>query len=66
MTKKVSDVSKVNGVATKTGKKLTVGSMEFIIRNAGKMSGQNIAKVLHRPLSTVQTVARRLGVSLKL
>lgn len=64
MTKKV--LSKTNGEATKNGKKLTVGSVEFIINNAGKMSVKNIAKILHRNSSTVRTVARRMGLSLRI
>ena len=66
MTKKVSTLSRVNGEATKNGKKLTAGSIEFVVKNAGRMSGESIAKVLHRPVSTVRTIARRMGVSLKL
>lgn len=65
MAKKVRTLSRVNGKATKVGKKLTQGSVDFIVRNAGKMSGQNIANILHRSLKTVETVARRVGVSLK-
>jgi hypothetical protein len=58
-------LSNVNGKATRLGKKLTQGSVDFIVRNAGKMSGRSIANILHRPLKTVQTVAARAGVSLK-
>ena len=55
-----------NGKVTRSRKKLTVGSVEFIINKAGKMSTKNIAKVLHRNVSTVRTIARRVGVSLKI
>jgi hypothetical protein len=53
-------------VTTKRNKKLTEGSKNFILKNAGKMSGPAIAKVLHRPLKTVQSFASVAGVSLKL
>lgn len=66
MTRGSRRLSTVNGKATRLGKKLTQGSVEFIVRNAGKMSGRSIANILHRPLKTVQTVAARIGVSLKL
>jgi len=62
---KTKRLSSVNGKATKSGKKLTPGSVEFIVKNAGKMTGRSIANILHRPLKTVQTVAARVGVSLK-
>jgi hypothetical protein len=62
----VKRLSTVNGKATKVGKKLTKGSVDFIVRNAGKMSGRSIANILHRPLKTVQSVASRVGVSLKI
>ena len=65
MSKVSGRLSTVNGKATKTGKKLTQGSVNFIVKNAGKMSGRSIANILHRPLKTVQTVAARAGVSLK-
>ena len=58
--------SNVNGKATRLNKKLTVGSVEFILNNAGKMSAKNIAAVIHRPVKTVQNVASRFGVSLRL
>ena len=58
--------SKVNGKATKLNKKLTNGTVNFIIENAGKMSAKNIAAVIHRPVKTVQNVASRFGVSLRL
>jgi hypothetical protein len=58
--------SNVNGKATKLGKPLTNGSIDFIVFNAGRISAKNIANILHRPLKTVQSVASRFGVSLKL
>jgi len=57
--------SNVNGKATKLSKELTVGSLEFIINNAGKLTAKNIAAILHRPVKTVQSVASRFGISLK-
>jgi hypothetical protein len=54
-----------NGTATRRNKKLTKGSVNFIVKNAGKLSGRAIANILHRPLKTVQSVAHRNGVSLK-
>ena len=65
MSTEVKRQSTVNGKSTKSGKKLTKGSVDFIVKNAGKMSGRSIANILHRPLKTVQTVAARAGVSLK-
>jgi hypothetical protein len=58
--------SKVNGKATRLNKKLTVGTLDFIITNAGKMSAKSIAAIIHRPVKTVQSVASRFGVSLRL
>jgi hypothetical protein len=58
-------LSGVNGMSTKLGKKLTKGSVDFIVSNAGKLSGRSIANILHRPLKTIQSVAHRNGVSLK-
>jgi hypothetical protein len=57
--------SKVNGKATKLGKPLTAGTIDFIVTNAGTMSAKNIAAIIHRPLKTVQSVASRFGVSLR-
>ena len=57
--------SNVNGKATRLNKKLTVGSVEFILTNAGKLTAKNIAAIIHRPIKTVQSVASRLGLSLK-
>ena len=57
--------SNVNGKATKLNKKLTVGTVDFILRNAGVIPAKNIAAIIHRPLKTVQSVASRYGVSLR-
>lgn len=57
--------SNVNGKATKLSKELTVGSLEFIINNAGTMTAKNIAAILHRPVKTVQSAASRFGISLR-
>ena len=57
--------SNVNGKATKLNKKLTAGTVDFIITNAGVLSAKNIAAIIHRPLKTVQSVASRIGNSLK-
>ena len=65
MSSKGKRMSSVNGKATKSGKKLTQGSVDFIVKNAGKMSGRSIANILHRPLTTVKTVAARAGLSLR-
>jgi hypothetical protein len=62
-TRRLSDV---NGMATKLSKKLTKNTVRFILEKAGTMSAQSIANIIHRPLSTVRTVAQRNGVSLKL
>jgi hypothetical protein len=61
-----SRFSNVNGKSTKVGKKLTTGSVDFIIRKAGKIPGKSIAAILHRPLKTVQSAASLVGVSLRL
>lgn len=53
------------GTVTRNGKPLTQGSVNFIARNAGKMTTKAIASVLHRPIQTVKSVALKLGVSLK-
>ena len=58
--------SNVNGKATKLNKKLTDGTVNFILRNAGKISSKSIAAIIHRPVKTVQSVASRFGVSLRL
>lgn len=65
MRSEVRRLSDVNGMATKLSKKLTKGSVQFILANAGNMSAQKIANIIHRPVSTVRTVARRNGLSLK-
>lgn len=58
--------SNVNGKATRLNKKLTEGTLNFILNKAGFMSAKDIAAVIHRPVKTVQSVASRFGVSLKL
>lgn len=58
-------LSNVNGKATKLKKPLTSGTLDFIINNAGRISAKNIAAIIHRPTKTVQSVASRFGVSLK-
>ena len=55
----------VSGTATRSGKPLTQGSVNFIARNAGKMTTKAMASVLHRPVQTVKSVALKLGVSLR-
>jgi hypothetical protein len=55
-----------NGKTTRSNKPVTFGTVDFIIRNAGKVSAKNIASIIHRPIKTVQSVASRFGVSLKL
>jgi hypothetical protein len=58
--------SKVNGKATKLNKKLTAGTLEFILTKAGKISAKSIAAIIHRPVKTVQNVASRFGISLRM
>jgi len=53
------------GKNTRNGKPLTQGSVNFIARNAGKMTTKSMASVLHRPVQTVKSVALKLGVSLR-
>ena len=57
--------STVNGKATKLNKPLTSGTVNFIVYNAGVLSAKSIAAIVHRPLKTVQGVASRLGISLR-
>jgi hypothetical protein len=57
--------SNVNGKATKFNKKLTTGTLDFIVRKAGVIPAKSIAAIIHRPLKTVQSVASRFGVSLR-
>ena len=52
------------GDATTNGKPFTVGSLNFIKANAGKLPAKSIANILHRPVQAVQGQARKLGVSL--
>lgn len=57
--------SNVNGKATKLNKPLTTGTIEFIVEKAGVIPAKSIAAIIHRPLKTVQSVASRFGVSLR-
>lgn len=57
--------STVNGKATRLNKKLTLGTVNFILNNAGKLTAEAIANVIHRPVKTVYSVASRNKVSLK-
>ena len=50
----------------KTGTVFSEKSVNFIVKNAGKMKLSSIAKVLHRTTGSVQKKAERLGVSTKL
>jgi hypothetical protein len=56
---------KINGTATRTGKKFTAGSLNFLIGSAGTMSATSIARVLHRTTKSVRRKAEKLGLSLK-
>ena len=58
-------LSNVNGKATRLNKPLTVGTVNFILANAGVLSAEAIANIIHRPVKTVYSVASRNGVSLK-
>lgn len=60
-----SRFSNINGKATRLNKKLTFGTVEFIVRKAGVLPAKSIAAIIHRPLKTVQSVASRFGVSLR-
>lgn len=66
MRTKTKRFSKVNGKATKLNKPLTVGTLEFILNKAGVLSSKSIAAIIHRPVKTVQSVASRFGISLRL
>ena len=66
MKKNKTRFSNVNGKSTRLNKKLTIGTIEFIVQKAGKLSAKSIAAIIHRPLKTVQSVASRFGVSLRL
>lgn len=57
--------STVNGKSTRLNKKLTVGTVNFILTNAGKLNAASIANIIHRPVKTVYSVASRNKVSLK-
>lgn len=50
---------------TRSGKRLSNRTVNFILTNAGKMTAESIANVIHRPVKTVYSVASRAGVSLK-
>lgn len=52
------------GNVTTSGKPFTQGSLLFIVNNAGKLSAQSIANILHRSVASVRYNARKLGVSL--
>lgn len=54
-----------NGTNTRTGKKFTSGSVNFLTSNAGKMSAKSIANILHRTEKSVRRKAEKLGLSLK-
>lgn len=58
-------LSNVNGKATKLKKPLTPGTVDFIVTNAGVLTAKSIASIIHRPVKTVQSVASRFGVSLR-
>ena len=62
----MKNFSEINGKATRPKKPLTFGTVDFILKNAGKLTSKNIAAIIHRPIKTVQSVASRFGVSLKL
>lgn len=46
-------------------KKFTERSVNFIRKNAGKMSAQSIANVIHRSEKSVRRKAEKLGISLR-
>jgi hypothetical protein len=54
-----------NGVATRTGKRFTTGSVQFLRSRAGTMTASKIARVLHRTTKSVRRKAERLGLRLK-
>jgi hypothetical protein len=54
----------MNGM-TRTGKKFTNGSVNYLVKNAGKMPAKSIASVLHRTTKSVRRKAERLGLRLK-
>lgn len=58
-------MSRKNGTATKTGKKFTVGALNFLTTRAGKMSARKIANVLHRTEKSIRRKAEQMGVSLR-
>lgn len=56
---------KLNGIATKEGKKFTQGSINYIMSVSGIMSAKAIANVLHRSEKSVRRKAEKLKLSLK-
>jgi len=55
--------SKINGMATKIGKPYTLGSINFIKRNASKLTLKAIAAILHRTTHSVRSIARRNNIN---
>lgn len=58
-------VTKTNGTATRDRKKFTQGSVEFIRKNAGRMTAEKIASVLHRTVKSVRRKAEKMGLKLR-
>jgi hypothetical protein len=54
------------GESTTSGKPFTEGSLNFIVKNAGKISAKSIANILHRSVNSVYAQGRKLGVAQKL
>lgn len=54
------------GESTNAGKPFTVGSLNFIKKNAGKLPAKSIANILHRSVNSVYAQGRKLGVLSKL
>lgn len=50
---------------TTPGKLFTESSINFIKKNAGKMTAKAIANVLHRTEKSVKRKAEKLGISLR-
>lgn len=57
--------STINGKSTNLTKPFTFGSVGFIVEKAGTMSATSIAAILHRPVTQVYSIARKIGVSLE-
>lgn len=55
----------MSSAPTRSGKKFTEGSVNFIRRNAGKMKAEKMASVLHRTTKSVRRKAEKLGISLR-